>query len=51
MRQPMTYDGSQETYWCGQLAPGWRSQQQVEGLAAFVLTAVQKAPGWGTEDF
>lgn len=51
MRQPMTYDGSEETYWCRQLAPSVRSQQQVENLAAFVLTAAKKAPGWGTELF
>ncbi|WP_017652445.1 photosystem II cytochrome PsbV2 [Fortiea contorta] len=51
MRQPMTYDGSQETYWCRQLSPSLLSQQQVENLAAFVLTAAQKAPGWGTEKF
>lgn len=51
MRQPMTYDGSQETYWCRQLSPNFLSQQQVESLAAFILTAAQKAPGWGTENF
>ncbi|OUL22754.1 photosystem II cytochrome PsbV2 [Nostoc sp. RF31YmG] len=51
MRQPMTYDGSQETYWCRQLTPNFLSQQQVESLAAFILTAAQKAPGWGMENF
>ncbi|BCL39297.1 photosystem II cytochrome PsbV2 [Nostoc sp. MS1] len=51
MRQPMTYDGTQETYWCRQLSPSSVSQQQVESLAAFVLTAAQKAPGWGTDSF
>ncbi len=51
MRQPMTYDGSEETYWCRQVAPRVLSQQQVENLAAFVLTAAKKAPGWGTEVF
>src|ERR671933_257349 len=51
MRQPMTYDGTQETYWCRQLSPTSVSQQQVESLAAFVLTAAQKAPGWGTDSF
>lgn len=51
MRQPMTYDGSQETYWCRQLTPNFLSQEQVESLAAFVLTAAHKAPGWGTENF
>ncbi|QLE55321.1 photosystem II cytochrome PsbV2 [Nostoc sp. TCL26-01] len=51
MRQPMTYDGSQETYWCRQISPSSLSQQQVESLAAFVLTAASQAPGWGTENF
>lgn len=51
MRQPMTYDGSQETYWCRRLSPSLISPEQVESLAAFVLTAAQKAPGWGTEEF
>lgn len=51
MRQPMTYDGSEETYWCRQVPKSVLSQQQVESLAAFVLTAAKKAPGWGTEVF
>ncbi|BAY96196.1 photosystem II cytochrome c550 PsbV-like protein [Tolypothrix tenuis PCC 7101] len=51
MRQPMTYDGSQETYWCRQLTPNFLPQQQIESLAAFVLAAAKKAPGWGQEDF
>ena len=51
LRQPMTYDGSQETYWCRQVPESWMSQEQVESLAAFILTAAQKAPGWGTENF
>lgn len=51
MRQPMTYDGSQESYWCRELPPSLLSQQQVETIAAFILTAAQKAPGWGTENF
>lgn len=50
-RQPMTYDGSEETYWCRQVPESWMPQEQVESLAAFVLTAAQKAPGWGTETF
>ena len=51
LRQPMTYDGSQETYWCRQVPESWMSQQEVENLAAFVLTAAQKAAGWGAEAF
>lgn len=51
LRQPMTYDGAQETYWCRQVPESWMSQEEIESLAAFVLTAAQKAPGWGTEAF
>ena len=50
-RQPMTYDGSEETYWCRTVPESWLSQEQVESLAAFILTAAQKAPGWGSETF
>lgn len=51
LRQPMTYDGTEETYWCRQVPESWMSQAEVENLAAFVLTAAQKARGWGSEDF
>lgn len=51
MRQPMTYDGSEETLFCRLVAPSFLSQQDVENLAAFVLTAAKKAPGWGNEKF
>lgn len=50
-RQPMTYDGSEETFWCRQVPESWLSQAQVESLAGFVLRAAQTAPGWGTERF
>lgn len=51
LRQPTVYDGSTETYWCRQVPETWLSQQQVEKLAAFVLTAAQRASGWGTDEF
>ncbi|PPS39928.1 photosystem II cytochrome PsbV2 [Chroococcidiopsis sp. TS-821] len=51
LRQPMTYDGSEETYWCRQVPESWMSQEEIESLAAFVLTAAQKAKGWGAEEF
>ncbi|AFZ31152.1 photosystem II cytochrome PsbV2 [Gloeocapsa sp. PCC 7428] len=51
LRQPMTYDGSEETYWCRQVPESWMTQEEIESLAAFVLTAAQKAKGWGTESF
>lgn len=47
LRQPMTYDGSQETYWCREVPESWMSQTEVEDLSAFILRAAQKAPGWG----
>ena len=49
LRQPMTYDGSEDTFWCRQVPESWMSQDEIESLAAFVLTAAQKAPGWGTD--
>ena len=50
-RKPMTYDGSEETYWCREVPESWMSQSEVESLAAFILTAAQNAPGWGAETF
>lgn len=51
LREPMTYDGSEETFWCRQVPESWMSQPQIENLAAFILRAAQKAPGWGVENF
>ncbi|NEO97488.1 MAG: photosystem II cytochrome PsbV2 [Symploca sp. SIO2E9] len=49
LRQPMTYDGSEETFWCRTVTESWMPQEQIENLAAFVLRAAQKAPGWAEE--
>ncbi|WP_017315088.1 cytochrome c family protein [Mastigocladopsis repens] len=38
-------------FFCRQVTPGLLSQQDVESLAAFVVTAAPKAPGWGNQDF
>lgn len=51
LREPMTYDGSDATFWCRQVPETWMPKEQVEKLAAFVLRAAQKAPGWGTSSF
>lgn len=51
MREPMTYDGSFESFFCRRVPETWMPQEQIEKLAAFVLRAAQKAPGWGTEEF
>ncbi len=51
IRAPRTYDGTEVMDWCRQVPPSWMNQQQAENLAAFVLTAAQKAPGWGSKSF
>ncbi len=51
MRKPMVYDGSEETYSCRQVSESWLSQAELEKLAAFILRAAEKAPGWGTDQF
>lgn len=50
-RIPMTYDGSEESYWCREVPENWLTTEQLEQLAAFVLRAAAVAPGWGTETF
>lgn len=47
LRQPMTYDGSEESLFCREVPKSWLSTEQAEDLAAFILRAAQKAPGWG----
>lgn len=51
LREPMTYDGSDVTFWCRQVPDTWMPKEQIEKLAAFVLRAAQKAPGWGKSSF
>lgn len=51
LREPMTYDGSEPSFWCREVPETWMPQERVEKLAAFVLRAAQKAPGWGTSQF
>lgn len=51
LRQPMTYDGTEESFWCRQIPESWMSETQLQNLSAFVLRAAQKAPGWGTDHF
>jgi photosystem II cytochrome c550 len=51
LREPMTYDGSEPSFWCREVPETWMPQEQVEKLAAFVLRAAQKAPGWGMSQF
>ncbi|MBD1913296.1 MULTISPECIES: photosystem II cytochrome PsbV2 [unclassified Leptolyngbya] len=49
-RQPMTYDGSEESIWCRQVSSDWMDDKTLENLAAFLLRAAEKAPGWGSRD-
>ena len=51
LREPMTYDGSEETFWCRQVPESWMPQTEIENLAAFVLRAAKIAPGWGVDNF
>lgn len=51
IRQPMSYDGTEETYVCRDVSERWMGQDKVENLAAFILRAAQKAPKWGTSEF
>ncbi|PZV15348.1 MAG: photosystem II cytochrome PsbV2 [Leptolyngbya sp.] len=51
LRQPMTYDGTEETLVCRQVSESWLPTPRVENLAGFILRAAQNAPGWGTETF
>jgi photosystem II cytochrome c550 len=51
LRHPMTYDGSEESFWCRKVPESWLPTSDVEAIAAFILRAAQNAPGWGTETF
>jgi photosystem II cytochrome c550 len=51
IRQPMSYDGSEDEYLCRQIPDSWLPTEEVEKLAAFVLRSAQKAPGWGSTSF
>ncbi|WP_088891725.1 photosystem II cytochrome PsbV2 [Leptolyngbya ohadii] len=51
LRQPMTYDGSEESLYCREVPASWLSDEQTEDLAAFLLRSAQRAPGWGDLSF
>lgn len=48
IRQPMTYDGQDISFWCREVPETWMSDSDVENVAAFILRAAEKAPKWGT---
>ena len=51
MRQPMTYDGQDISFWCREVPESWLNDEAAATLAAFILRAAEKAPGWGTAEF
>lgn len=51
LRQPMTYDGTEDTYSCRQVSESWLTDQEAANLAAFILRSAEKAPGWGNTTF
>ncbi|NJO77423.1 MAG: photosystem II cytochrome PsbV2 [Cyanobacteria bacterium RM1_2_2] len=51
LREPMTYDGAEYTYSCRQVSESWLSDPEAANLAAFILRAAEKAPGWGNTTF
>ena len=50
-RMPMSYDGTEETYFCREVTDDWLSDADLGDLSAFILRAAQKAPGWGSDSF
>ncbi|MBW4651814.1 MAG: photosystem II cytochrome PsbV2 [Kaiparowitsia implicata GSE-PSE-MK54-09C] len=50
MRQPMVYDGSEETIWCRQVSENWMTDAELQTLSAFLLRATEKAPAWASDD-
>jgi photosystem II cytochrome c550 len=51
LRHPLSYNGEDDNYGCREIAETWLADPEVEAIAAFVLRAAEKAPGWGTKDF
>lgn len=50
-RDPSNYTGDDVSFGCRQVSPAWMPDNQLQQLAAFVLRAAQKAPGWGIAEF
>lgn len=47
-RNPLMYDGSEESLECRRVSTRWLDDSELLNLEAFVLKAAQSAPGWGT---
>ena len=50
-REPVAYDGSEDSVWCRQVSENWMSTEELTNLEAFILRAAETAPAWGTEEF
>jgi photosystem II cytochrome c550 len=50
-RHPVAYDGSNDDVLCRTVSESWLTQVQLEQIAAFILKAAEKAPGWGSDMF
>ncbi|MDW8202419.1 MAG: photosystem II cytochrome PsbV2, partial [Cyanobacteriota bacterium SKYGB_h_bin112] len=50
-RHPVAYDGSEDDVLCRRVSEQWLTDAQLEQIAAFILKAAEKAPGWGTDVF
>ncbi|MBD2579153.1 photosystem II cytochrome PsbV2 [Oscillatoria sp. FACHB-1406] len=50
MRDPLSYDGSEPSLACRKVTEAWMSKTELEKLAAFVLRAAEKSPGWGNSE-
>lgn len=50
-RHPVAYDGSEDDVLCRTVPEQWLTDAQLEQIAAFILKAAEKAPGWGADVF
>jgi photosystem II cytochrome c550 len=48
-RQPLTYDGLDESYECRRVSSSWMDDRTLQTLSAFILQAARTAPGWGAD--
>lgn len=48
-RLPMTYNGTETSFWCREVSPDWLSDEELTLLDAFILRAAAVAPEWGVD--
>jgi hypothetical protein len=51
LRQPMTYDGSEASFWCRQVPESWMPQAQIENLAVFFAQGGSEGSRMGHREF